>query len=304
MNKISEKLLKNFLIKIKDNDAFNIREDGKSIDRNNSKEITITSKTNKSGIDIKVEKNSIGKVLHIPVIVTKEGFKDVVYNDFYIGDNSIVTIYAGCIVNNDCKECSSHKGIHTFHLSKNSKVKYIEEHYGYGEKTNNKIIDTDTIIYGEKDSIFIMKTIQNRVVDKANRNTVATLNNNSILDVNEKLLTGNNETVTSSFKVNLDGKNSRCNIISKAVSKDNSSQKFNSQIIGNNECVGHVECDAIMMDKSKVLSTPSIEANDTNATLTHEAAIGKIAKDEIIKLMTLGLSSKEAKDTIIKGFID
>lgn len=304
MKKLTNKILKDLFVRIEKGSAFNIRENGKSVDRASSKNVSIVSKKDKSGIEIKVKKGTINESIVIPVVVTEEKFNDVVYNDFYIGDNSIVTIYAGCIIHNECIESSSHEGIHTFYLGKNSKVKYIEQHHGLGNVSNNKIINTNTIINFKENSFFIMETIQNRGVDKAYRNTEAVISKDSTLDVKEKLLTGNNEEVTSIFEVILEGKNSNCNIRSKAVARDESKQEFVSKIIGNNECVGHVECDAILMDNSSVSSTPTVIAKVKDATLTHEAAIGKIAKDEIIKLMTLGLTEKEAEDTIIKGFIN
>lgn len=303
MSKTKE-ILNNLDFKIKENDAHNIRENSESISRLSTKEIIITPKKYKSGIDITIKKNTKEKSLFIPVIITKENVNEKVYNDFYIEDNVDVVIYAGCAIHNDCDIKSTHEGIHTFNIGKNSTVKYIEKHSGYGKNNNNKIINTDTIINIKDNSEFVMETIQNKGVDKAHRYTNVELNKNSKVIIEEKLLTENKEEVKTIFNVNLNKSNSRLSIHSRAVATESSIQEFISNVYGNNKCYAHVECDAIIMDKAKVTSTPSVIANHCEATLTHEAAIGKIAKEQIMKLMTLGLTKKEAEEKIINSFIN
>ncbi len=302
MNTKDNIIINDLYNKINENDAYNIRQNGKAIDKKDSDNITIVSKKDKSGIDIYVKDNTFNNCVHIPVVVTKEKIKDVVYNDFFMGENAIITIYASCTIHND-NDLSTHEGIHTFHLGRNSKVKYIEQHEGHGEIHNNKNINTSTEVDAKENSIFIMKTIQKEGVDNAFRKTNVRLDKNAIIDISEKLLTKRKEIVSSSINATLNGINSRCNIVSKAVAKNTSKQSFHSNLIGNSNCIGHVECNAIMVDNAIINSSPTISSNTPEAILTHEAAIGKIAKEEIIKLMSLGLNEKEAEKTIIEGFL-
>lgn len=303
MNKIKENLYKNInMDHIDKNSIYNIRENGKLVDRNISKEVNIETKKDNPGIVITVKEGSKDNVVQIPVIVTDSGLHDMVYNDFIINDNSSITILAGCAIHNDCDNDTSHSGIHTFKIGKNAKIKYIEKHFGCGTY-QKKSINTDTIVEMDENSELIIETTQIGGLDNAVRRTFANISNNSVLNINEKLLTSDNEKIKTSFEIKLNGYDSKTNVISRSISKDSSNQKFISNIIGNERCFGHVECDAILMDNATVSSLPKIKANTKDAILTHEASIGKIAEDEITKLMTLGLTEKEAENEIIKGFL-
>lgn len=283
--------------------AYNIRENGNSIARNTTANIDIITKKDKPGIDIVVKPNTENESIHIPVILTKGGFNDIVYNDFYIGENSNVVIVAGCGIHNSTCETSEHDGIHTFHLKKGAKVKYIEKHYGEGEGTGEKILNPQTIIYLEDGANLEMETVQIKGVSSTVRQTKAQLSSNSNLVITERVMTAGNQTAKTIFDVDLNGENSSVHVASRSIAKDNSTQEFISNVNGNSKCFGHVECDAIIMDKAKVISTPKIVANDIDASLIHEAAIGKIAGEQLIKLMSLGLTETEAEEQIINGFL-
>ena len=283
--------------------AYNIRANGKGIERNTTENINIITKQDKPGIDIIVKENTRNESVHIPVILTQSGLSDMVYNDFYIGKNADVVIVAGCGIHNSGCETAQHDGIHTFYLEEGSHVKYIEKHYGEGSGTGKRILNPQTIVNLKKGSTLEMETVQIKGVDSTIRTTNGILENDSTLLITEKIMTHDNQSASTIFNVNLNGRNSSVQVTSRAIAKDNSKQEFTSNIIGNNECFGHVECDAIIMDRAKVTSTPQIVANNIDANLVHEAAIGKIAGDQVIKLMTLGLSEKEAEDYIISGFL-
>ncbi len=304
MNNLEKKILE----KISDlhaipNGAFNIRKNGELFERNSTKEINIIPKKNKNGIDVIVSPNVQNKSIHIPVIITIGGLNDLVYNDFYIGENSDVTIVAGCGIHNKTCKTSVHSGIHSFHLKENSKVKYIERHIGEGNRESGKILNPITKIYLNKNSEMFIETSQIGGVTSSLRKTFAVLKENAKLIIKENLLTNDKDYAKSFFKINLLGNHSSVEITSHSVAKNNSYQEFKSNLIGNNECFGHVECDGILLDDAKIISIPMINASNKNASLIHEAAIGKIAGDELIKLMTLGLTEKEAEDVIIQGFL-
>lgn len=284
------------------NGAFNLRENGKGVERKSSANIDIVPKTDKSGIDIIIKPNTINESVHIPVIITQSGIKDLVYNDFYVGDNSDVLIVAGCGIHNPDKEASEHNGIHSFHIGKNAKVRYVEKHLGVGQK-GDKILNPVTQVYMEEGSYMLMETTQLGGVSSSVRKTEGNLKENAKLVIKEKILTNEKQTAKTEFDVVLEGKHSSCEVISRSVTRGESRQEFFSKLTGKNECFGHVECDGILMDKSQIVSTPEIVAECADATLVHEAAIGKIAGDQIIKLMSLGLSDKEAEDMIIQGFL-
>ena len=284
--------------------SYSIRKNGESVAINSTAEIEIVKKENKNGIDIKVKKDVKNKSVHLPVIVTEGGVADVVYNDFYIGENSEVLIVAGCGIHNDGEKESSHNGIHTFHIGKNSKVKYVEKHLGAGNGVGGKVLNPTTNIVMERGSVFEMETVQLGGVTYSNRVTNAKLKEKASLIIKEKILTTENQIALTKFKVNLVGENSSVNVISRSVAKDFSKQKFVSKINGNQTCFGHVECDGIILDKAQIISVPEIEAKDVNASLVHEAAIGKIAGEQLTKLMTLGLTEIEAEDLIIKGYLN
>lgn len=283
--------------------AFNIRKNGQVLDRKATKEIEIVPKKNKSGIDIIVKPDVKNKAVHIPVIITAGGLNDLVYNDFYIGKNADVTIVAGCGIHNTTSETSTHNGIHSFHLAENSHVKYIERHVGEGNGKGGKILNPTTKIYQKENSFMEIETLQLGGVTSSVRKTFASLGENAQLNIQENILTESNETATTLFKVTLKGKKSKVEVVSHSVAKGESYQEFKSDLIGKEECFGHVECDGILLDNARIVSVPMIDALSSEASLVHEAAIGKIAGDELIKLMTLGLSEKEAEDVIIKGFL-
>ena len=304
MNKTDEKLLNNVL----DNnpyeaDSYNIRKNGKSIDRKINPYVNIISKEDGSGIDIYVKENTLLQIIDIPVIITESGLKDVVYNDFHIGKNSNIVIVAGCGIHNSFSHDSVHDGIHRFFLEENSQVKYIEKHYGSGMGTGKKILNPITEIIMQKGSKMTMDSTQLKGVDSTFRTTKATLYEDATLIINEKILTNNSQYAKTDFLVNLEGTNASCHVTSRSVATDNSYQEFTSNIIGNAKSFAHVECDAIIQDKASVKAIPEIYANFVDANLIHEAAIGKIAGAQLMKLMSLGLTEKEAEETIIKGFL-
>lgn len=283
--------------------AFNIRENGKAVAKNITANIDIVPKEDKPGIDIIIKPNTKNESVHIPVVLTQSGLKDLVYNDFYIGENSDVIIVAGCGIHNSSCETSEHDGIHSFHLGKNAKVKYIEKHYGEGSKEGKRILNPQTYIYQEEGSSFEMESIQIEGVTSTIRETTAKLAKDTNLIITERIMTHNDQTAKTVFNVELNGENSRVHVASRSIAKDNSYQEFISDVIGNTKCFGHVECDAIIMDNAKVTSVPKIVANNIDASLVHEAVIGKIAGEQVVKLMTLGLTEKEAEEQIINGFL-
>ena len=282
--------------------AYSIRENGVGVDKKSTTNIDIVQKTDKNGIDIIIKPNTKNESIHIPVIITKSGIKDLVYNDFYVGDNCDVLIVAGCGIHNPEQQTSEHNGIHTFHIGKNAKIRYVEKHLGSGN-TGDKILNPVTEVYMEDNSFMEMETTQLGGVTNSIRKTNAEIGNNANLVIKEKILTNENQIAKTYFDVTLNGKQSSCEVVSRSVAKGKSYQEFVSKVTGNNVSFGHVECDAILMEDAHIVSTPKIVANNTDATLVHEAAIGKIAGDQIVKLMTLGLDRQEAEDMIIKGFL-
>ena len=303
-----DKIDKELLVQIADlhkipEGTINIRKDGETLLRNSDSDIIIRPKKNKSGIDIIVKPGVKNKSCHIPVILTKADFTDLVYNDFYLGKDSDVVIVAGCGINCGGGKKSEHDGIHSFHLAENAKVKYVEKHFATGNAQTEKVLNPVTRITMKKSSQFEMETLQLGGVTYSDRKTYATLHDDAHLIIKEKLLTTDEQVAKTFFKVNLKGKGSSVDVISRSVAKDKSIQEFNSNIVGNNECFGHVECDAIVTENAKVASTPKIIANDVNASLVHEAAIGKIAGEQLTKLMSMGLTREQAEDKIIKGYL-
>ncbi|MBQ3502767.1 MAG: SufD family Fe-S cluster assembly protein [Clostridia bacterium] len=304
MNKIEKQLLSEIAdLHSIPQGSYNIRKDGKLYSRNSTEDIEIVPKKDKDGIDIIIKNDVKNKSVHIPVIVTKEGFKDLVYNDFYIGENSHVTIVAGCGVHNNSNNASGHNGIHNFHIGKNAKVVYIEKHLGLGKGGGDKILNPTTKITMAENSVFEMQTIQLGGVTYSNRKTNAKLQSGAELNIQEKILTTDNQQAITSFVVDLVGENSKCNVVSRSVAKNNSYQEFKSKLVGKSACFGRVECDAILLDNARVKSVPEIDAQNVNATLNHEATVGKIAGEQLLKLMTLGLTEQEAEDMIIKGYL-
>ena len=283
--------------------AYNIRKNGKGIERKITENVNIVTKTDKQGIDIYVKENTKFEFVHIPVIITESGLKDVVYNDFHIGKNANVVIIAGCGIHNDHNKDSEHDGIHRFFLEEGARVKYIEKHYGEGSGTGKRILNPVTEIYQKDGSSLEMETVQIKGVDSTIRTTKGVLENDTNLVISEKIMTHGEQFAKTIFTVDLNGKNSSTKVTSRSVATEKSVQQFESHVTGNSQCFGHVECDAIIKDDAKVIAIPSITANNVEANLVHEATIGKIAGEQLIKLMTLGLDEKQAEQEIINGFL-
>ena len=284
--------------------AFNIRKNGQTEARQSTKEIEIVPKEDKSGIDIIVKKGVKNKSVHIPVIITMGGFQDLVYNDFYIGDDCDITIIAGCGIDNKTCKDSQHDGIHTFHVGKNSKVSYIERHYAQGKGDGKKILNPVTKVFMKQNSQMSFESLQIGGVSNTIRKTYATLKDGCVLNIKENILTEQRQQAKTYFKVNLMGKNCKCDVVSHSVAKGESVQEFVADVVGQNECFAHVECDGILLDNARIVSTPKIDAKHSQASLVHEAAIGKIAGDQLVKLMSLGLDQNQAEQVIIKGFLE
>ncbi len=283
--------------------AYNFRVNSELAGRSTTDNINIVTKEGMPGIDIFIKPNTKNESVHIPVVVSESGIKETVYNDFFIGDNCDVVIVAGCGIDNCGTHDSQHDGIHRFYVGKNSKVKYVEKHYGSGNGEGKRILNPVTEVYMEENSVMEMEMEQIKGVDSTERNTIAELKANAKLIVKERLMTHGSQTAVSGYKVSLNGEGSNADVVSRSVARDNSSQTFNACIAGNAPCSGHTECDSIIMDNGKILAIPSLEANDVDAMLVHEAAIGKIAGDQLVKLMTLGLTEAEAEEQIINGFL-
>ena len=283
--------------------AYNIRANGKTASRSTTANIDIVTKTDKPGIDIRIKPGTRNESVHIPVVVSASGLKEMVYNDFFIGEDSDVVIVAGCGIHNSGDGLSQHDGIHEFFVGKNSKIRYIEKHYGQGDGKGGKVMNPKTIIHLDENAYFYMDTVQIKGIDSTMRETDADLKAGAKLEISEKLMTHGEQTAQTQFSVDLNGEGSSANVVSRSVARDDSAQLFRAKIAGNNACAGHSECDAIIMDNAKVRAIPELEANDLDAELIHEAAIGKIAGEQLIKLMTLGLSEEEAEEMIISGFL-
>ena len=283
--------------------AYNIRSNGNTAVRNTTANVDIRSKEDISGIEVIIRAGTVGETIHIPVIISESGIKETVYNDFIIGEDCDITIMAGCGIHNCDSEESRHDGIHTFFVGKNSKVRYIERHYGSGEGKGERNMNPTTVINIAEGGYMEMETTQISGIDSTKRETPATLDKESTLVIKEKLLTEAEQYAETDFVVNLNGEGSGANVISRSVAKDNSSQIFRSAVNGNAACSGHTECDAIIMDNARVSAIPEVNANHIDASLIHEAAIGKIAGEQLIKLMSLGLTESEAEAEIVNGFL-
>ena len=283
--------------------AYNIRVNGKSIGRASSANVAITPKENGAGIDILVRPGTKGETVHIPVVIENSGYAETVYNDFVIGEDCDIVIIAGCGIHNTGQHLSQHDGVHTFRVGKNSRVKYVEKHYGEGNGSGERVFNPVTEVFVDEAGYLEMETVQIEGVDSTKRQTFGQLADGASLVVNEKLMTSGKQTARTEFTVSLDGKGSSANIVSRSVAKGQSLQEFISKIDGNNECYGHSECDAIIMDEARVRAIPEITANHVDASLIHEAAIGKIAGEQIVKLMTLGLTREAAEAEIVNGFL-
>ena len=283
--------------------AYNIRANSKMAARNTTANIDIVSKEDGSGIDVKIKPGTKNESVHIPVVISKTGIKEVVYNDFFIGEDSDVVIVAGCGIHNCGNQDSQHDGVHRFYVGKNAHVKYVEKHYGEGDGTGKRILNPGTEVYMEEGSSMEMEMVQIKGVDSTVRDTKAELAAGATLVVRERLMTHGDQSAVSIYKVQLNGEGSSADVVSRSVARDNSYQKFDAKIDGNAACSGHSECDAIIMDNAKILAVPQLQANNIDAALIHEAAIGKIAGEQLTKLMTLGLTEAEAEEQIINGFL-
>ncbi len=283
--------------------AYNIRKNGKGIERKITENINIVTKKDVSGIDIYIKENTNWEFVHIPVIITQSGLKDVVYNDFYVGKNAKVIIIAGCGIHNECSSDSEHNGVHRFFLEEGAYVKYYEKHYGEGDGTGKRILNPVTEVHLKDGATMEMDSVQIKGVDSTERITRGVLEDNTNFVVTEKIMTHGEQFAKTNFEVELNGENASTHVTSRSVATQNSVQEFKSNVIGNAKCFGHVECDAILKDSGKVIAIPKIIANSVEANLIHEAAIGKIAGEQLIKLMTLGLTEKEAEEQVINGFL-
>ena len=283
--------------------AYNIRANGQSAGRRSTANIEITSKPEGNGIDVRIRPGTKRESVHIPVVLSESGLKETVYNDFYIGEDSDVVIVAGCGIHNCGSQDSQHDGIHRFFVGKNARVRYVEKHYGEGDGTGKRLLNPGTEVYMEENSVAEMEMVQIRGVDSTERVTTAELAAGAKLIVKERLMTHESQTAVSVYKVNLNGAGASADVVSRSVARDESFQKFDACIAGNAPCHGHTECDSIIMDRGRILAVPSLEANHVDAELIHEAAIGKIAGEQLVKLMTLGLTEAEAEEQIINGFL-
>jgi len=283
--------------------AYNIRANGELAGRNTTANIDIITKKDRSGIDIRIKPGTKSESVHIPVVLSKSGLKESVYNDFFVGEDSDVTIVAGCGIHNSGSDASAHSGIHRFFVEKNAKVRYVEKHYGSGDGSGEKIMNPTTEIHLAEGASLEMETVQIKGIDSTARTTSAQVAQGASLVIKEKIMTHGKQHAKTDFQVDMSGADSSVNLISRSVAKGQSSQVFRSRIIGNASCHGHSECDAIIMDEASVSAIPELTANDIDANLIHEAAIGKIAGEQLIKLMTLGLTEKEAEEQIVNGFL-
>ena len=283
--------------------AFNIRKDCGCDGRESTENIQITDKTDKPGIDIRIKDGTVGETCHIPVIITQSGLNEMVYNDFFIGENCDVDIVAGCGIHNCGDQESRHDGIHTFYVGKNSRVKYSEKHYGDGDGKGGKVMNPQTVVYLEEGATIQMDTTQIRGIDSTKRDTKIVCGPGAEAIITERLLTHGEQTAISDMEIVLDCVDSKGRVISRAGAQDDSNQVFYPRMVGNAECFGHVQCDSIIMGNAKIKSIPAVIANCTEAQLVHEAAIGKIAGDQLLKLETLGLTPEEAEECILKGFL-
>ena len=283
--------------------AYNIRANGEMAGRNTTTNIDIITKEDRSGIDIRIKPGTKAESVHIPVVLSQSGLKESVYNDFFVGEDCDVTIIAGCGIHNGGSAASEPSGIHRFVLEKNAKVRYVEKHYGSGDGNGERIMNPTTEIHLAQGASLEMETVQIKGIDSTSRVTRAQVAEEASLVIKEKIMTHGKQHAETDFTVDMAGAGSSVNLISRSVAKDDSSQLFRSRIVGNASCQGHSECDAIIMDRASVSAIPELMANHIDANLIHEAAIGKIAGEQLIKLMTLGLTEKEAEEQIVKGFL-
>ena len=283
--------------------AYNIRANSQSAGRRSTANIEITSKTEVSGLEIRIRPGTRNESVHIPVVMTESGLKEVVYNDFYVGEGADVVIIAGCGIDNCGNQDSQHDGIHRFFVGPGAKIRYVEKHYGSGDGKGKRILNPVTEVYMERNSTMEMEMVQIKGVDDTIRTTKAVLDAGAKLVVRERLMTHGVQQAVSTYNVELNGEGSSADVVSRSVARDQSFQKFDAKVIGRAPCSGHTECDSIIMDQGRILAVPGLEADHVDASLFHEAAIGKIAGEQLMKLMTLGLTEEEAEEQIINGFL-
>ena len=283
--------------------AYNIRANGQMAARNTTANIDIITKEDRSGIDIRIKAGTKAESVHIPVVLSQSGLKESVYNDFFVGEGADVTIIAGCGIHNGGDSASEHSGIHRFFVDRDAKVRYVEKHYGSGDGNGERIMNPTTEIHLAQGASLEMDTVQIKGIDSTKRVTTAKVAQGASLVIREKIMTHGRQYAETDFKVEMNGEDSSVNLISRSVAKEHSRQLFKSRIIGNQKCQGHSECDAIIMDEASVSAVPELTANNIDASLIHEAAIGKIAGEQLMKLMTLGLTEKEAEEQIVNGFL-
>lgn len=283
--------------------AFSLRKNGESAERRSSANIIIEPKKDKPGIDITVKAGTKNESVHIPVIITEAGVNDLVYNDFYIEEDADVLIVAGCGIHNSGDQSSEHDGIHRFHIGKNAHIKYVEKHYGEGDGKGDRILNPTTEIFMDENSFCEMESVQIKGVDSTKRDTFAKLEAGARLVILEKLMTHGNQVAHSDMVIELNGEDASSQIISRSVAKDNSEQVFYPRAVGNAKCKAHVQCDSIIMGNAHIRSIPEIAANHCEANIVHEAAIGRINNDQLLKLQTLGKTEEEAEEIIINCFL-
>ncbi len=283
--------------------AYNIRSNSQSVGRQSTANIEIIPREEGNGLTINIKPGTKHESVHIPVVMTESGLKETVYNDFYIGEGADVVIVAGCGIDNCGNQDSQHDGIHRFYVGKNAHIRYVEKHYGSGDGRGKRILNPVTEVYQEAGSSVEMEMVQIKGVDDTTRTTVAELDAGAKLVVRERLMTHGEQKAISVYDVRLNGEGASADVVSRSVARDHSYQKFDAKLLGNAPCNGHTECDSIIMDEGRILAVPGLEANHVDAALVHEAAIGKIAGEQLIKLMTLGLTAQEAEEQIVNGFL-
>ncbi|MEX1308099.1 MAG: SufD family Fe-S cluster assembly protein [Eubacteriales bacterium] len=283
--------------------AYSIRKNGEGIQKNSTANITVDAKTDKPGINVTVKPNTVNESVHIPALVTEEDTEDKVYNTIIVGENSDVLVVAGCGIHNTGGKVASHDGVHDFYVKKGAKMRYVEKHYGQGPGAGQKILNPQTEIWAEEDSLVELELVQIEGVDDTKRNTTVHLGDRAKLIITERLLTTDAQKAISSVNIKLEGEDSTAQVISRSVARDQSVQDFFFDLSGENKCRGHIQCDAIIMDQATVLSTPKVSAYHNEAQLVHEAAIGRLESEQLIKLMSIGLTEEEAESTILNGFL-
>lgn len=283
--------------------AYNIRKNSEGAGRQSTENITITTKEDKPGIDIHIKPGTKNESVHIPVIITEAGITETVYNDFYIGEGADVLIVAGCGIHNAGNEKSEHDGVHRFFVGKNAHVKYVEKHYGEGDGGGERVLNPTTILELEENAVCELEMVQIKGVDSTVRETTANLARGAKIIVTERLMTHGHQMARSDMEVNLNGEGSSAQIVSRSVGRDESQQIFNPRAVGNDACAAHIQCDSIIMDAAHIRSIPEIDAKHAQAQIIHEAAIGRINNDQLVKLMSFGMDEQEAEEVIIQGFL-